>query len=129
MVKRVNKRTRGKVSAAPKRRRKPEALDEEERILREATRYLVFKHGMFLVATGIREARIKGFRVWIITVTLRYGAGDEAYIGDLLYDGDDFTFLTEQSVMDARAQKIAADPERIRQWNERRTPTLRPGKA
>src|SRR4051812_22302131 len=91
MVKRVNKRTRGKASAVPRRRRKPEALDEEERILREATKYLVFEHGMFLVATGIREARIKGFRVWIITVTLRYAAGDEGYIGDLLYDGDDFT--------------------------------------
>ena len=129
MVKKVNKQARGKVSAAPKRRRKPEVLDEEERILREATKYLVFEHGMFLVATGIREARIKGFRVWIITVTLRYGAGDEAYIGDLLYDGDDFTFLTEQSVMDERACKIADDPERVRKWNEYRTSTLRPRKA
>jgi hypothetical protein len=125
MVKKVSQRTRGKAPATPKRRRKPEVLDEEERILREATKYLVFEHGMFLVATGIREARIKGFRVWIITVTLRYAAGDEGYIGDLLYHGDDFTFLTEQSVMDARAQKIADDPERIRQWNEHRTPTLR----
>jgi hypothetical protein len=125
MAKRVNKRTRGKVSAAPKHRRKPQALDEEERILREATRHLVFEHGMFLVATGIREARIKGFRVWIITVTLRYAAGDGGYIGDLLFDGDNFTFLTEQAVMDARAQKIAGDPERIRQWNEYRTSTFR----
>ncbi len=43
---------------------------------------------MFLVATALREARVKGFRVWIITVTLRYATGDEAYVGDLLYDGD-----------------------------------------
>jgi hypothetical protein len=84
---------------------------------------------MFLVATGIREARIRGFRVWIITVTLRYGAGDEGYIGDLLYDGEEFTFLTEQSVMDERARKIADDPERIKKWNEYRTSTLHAGKA
>jgi hypothetical protein len=129
MVKRVNKRTRGKVSAGPKRRRKPEVSDEEEQILREATKHLVFEHGMFLVATGIREMRIKGFRVWILTVTLRYAAGDEGYIGDLLFDGDDFTFLTEQSVMDARAQRIADDPERIRRWNEQQTPPVRTGKA
>jgi hypothetical protein len=75
---------------------------------------------MFLVATGVREARVKGFRVWIITVTLRYSAGDEAYLGDLLYDGEEFTFLTEQSMMDERAQKLANDAERIRIWNESR---------
>ncbi len=129
MVKKLSKVPRAKASGVTKRLRKPEILDEEERILREATKHLVFKHGMFLVATGIREAQIKGFRVWIITVTLRYGAGDEGYIGDLLYDGEEFTFLTEQSVMDERARKIADDPERIRKWNEYRTSTLYSGKA
>jgi hypothetical protein len=129
MVKKLSKVTRTKASGVTKRLRKPEILDEEERILREATKYLVFKHGMFLVATGIREAQIKGFRVWIITVTLRYGAGDEGYIGDLLYDGEGFMFLTEQSVMDERARKIADDPERIRKWNEYRISTLYSGKA
>jgi hypothetical protein len=129
MVNKASKQTRTKASVATKRRRKPEVVDEEERILRDATKHLVFKHGMFLVATGLRETRIKGFRMWIITVTLRYGLGDEGYIGDLLYDGDDFTFLTEQTVMDERAQKIANDPERIRRWNEYRAATLHPGKA
>ena len=129
MVKKASKVTRANASSVTKRRRQPEVLDEEERILREATKHLVYKHGMFLVATGVREARIKGFRVWIITVTLRYGTGDEGYIGDLLYDGEDFTFLTEQSVMDERARKIADDPERMRQWNEYRASTLHAGKA
>jgi hypothetical protein len=124
MGKKANKPTRAKARAVPKRRRKPEVPDEQERILREATKHLVFESGMFLVATGIREARIKGFRVWIITVALRYGSGDEGYIGDLLYDGEVFTFLTEQSVMDERARKIADDPERIRQWNEYRASTF-----
>jgi hypothetical protein len=127
MVKKGSKRA--KASTVTKSRREPEDLDEEERILREATGYLITKHGMFLVATGLREVRIKGFRVWIITVTLRYGFGDEGYIGDLLYDGEAFTFLTEQSVMDDRARKIAENPERIRQWNEYRASTLHPGKA
>jgi hypothetical protein len=129
MVKKVSKRTPPKASTRARRRQQPEVLDEEERILREATKHLVFQHGMFLVATGIRETRIKGFRVWIITVTLRYDVGDEGYIGDLLYDGDDFTFLTEQSVMDERARKIADDPERVRKWNEYRASFLSPGKA
>ncbi len=129
MVKKVSKQTRAKASPTTKHRRKPQVLDEEERILREATKHLVFKHGMFLVATGLREVRIKGFRVWIITVTLRYGTGDEAYIGDLLYDGEDFTFLTEQSVMDERAQTLLDDPERIRRWDAYRSSTLHPGKA
>jgi hypothetical protein len=84
------------------------------------------KHGMFLVATGAREARVKGFRVWIITVTLRYATGHEGYIGDLLYDGEQFTFLTEQSVMDERAKKIAEDPDAMREWNEYQASTLRP---
>jgi hypothetical protein len=115
--------------AALKRRRQSEDLHKEERILREATKDLVFQHGMFLVATGVRAARVKGFRIWIITVTLRYDAGDETYIGDLLYDGENFTFLTEQSVTAERARKLADDPERIRKWNEYRASTLRPGKA
>src|SRR5207302_903890 len=53
MVKKLSKVPRTKASGVTKRLRKPEILDEEERILREATKHLVFKHGMFLVATGI----------------------------------------------------------------------------
>jgi len=63
-----------RAKAGAKRRRKPPVIDEEERILREATKHLVFHHGMFLVATGLREVRIRGFRAWIITVTMRLGA-------------------------------------------------------
>ena len=66
---------------------------------------------MFLVAAGIRETSIKGLRVWVITVILRYTTRHEGYVGDLLYDGENFTFLTEQSVMDERVRQIAADPK------------------
>jgi len=124
MVKKGSKRTQAQASAGTGRRRKPEVLDEEEQILRKATQHLVFQHGMFLVATGLREVQVRGFRVWIITVTLRYTTGHEGYIGDLLYDGEEFTFLTEKSVMDERARKIADDPERMRKWNEYRASTL-----
>jgi hypothetical protein len=91
-----------------------EVVDEEERILRAATLELITKHGGHFVGTGLRETRVKGFRVWIITVTLRYAAGHEGYVGDLLYDGDNLTFLTEQPVIDERVRKIAADPEGLR---------------
>jgi hypothetical protein len=104
-------------------------VDKEERILREATKHLVLRHGGSLVATGVREVWIRRIRAWIITVTLRYGADDESYIGDLLYDGKDFTFLTEQSVMDERARKIANDPDGARKWNEYRASILHTGKA
>lgn len=84
---------------------------------------------MSLVATGVREVRVKGLPVWIVTVTLRYPTGHEGYVGDLLYDGDDFSFLTEQSVMDRRVQEIAEDPERVRKWNEHRASTLPAGEG
>ena len=100
----------------------------EERILRAATRELITNHGSLLVATGLRETRVKDFPVWIITVTLRYPTGHEGYVSDLLFDGDDFTFLTEQSVFNDRIGKIAADPERQRKWNEYRASTLSAGK-
>ena len=120
---------RARTSTLTRARRRPGVLNAEERILREATRFLIRKRGMFLVATGARTMRIKGNRVWIVTVTLRYGLGDEGHIGDLLYDGEGFTFLTDPAVMDERARQIAGNPERIREWNEYRASTLHPGKA
>jgi hypothetical protein len=105
------------------------ARDYEERILREATTHLVLHQGMFLVATAVRQARIKGLPIWIITVTLRYTTGHEGYVGDLLYDGTEFMFLTEQSVMDERVRQIAADPKRLRKWNDYRAAALRAGKG
>jgi hypothetical protein len=130
MLRKLSKATQSRISTAAKRRRKStasvetEVVDEEERIMRAATLELITKHGGHFVATGLRETRVKGFRVWIITVTLRYAAGHEGYVGDLLYDGDNFTFLTEQPVIDERVRKIAADPEGLRRWNEYRASTL-----
>ncbi len=49
----------------------------EEQILQDATRHLLFHHGMFLVATSVREEHIRAQKVWIITVTLRYTTGHE----------------------------------------------------
>ena len=102
---------------------------QEEEILRRATLELITKHGGHFVATGLRETRIKGIRAWIITVTLRYTTGFGGYVGDLLYEGEEFTFLTEQSVIDERVRQLAADPERIRQWHEYRASALRPRKT
>jgi hypothetical protein len=93
---------------------------QEEEILRQATLELISKHGGHFVATGLRETRIREIPVWIITVTLRYMTGFAGYIGDLLYDGVEFTFLTEQSIIDERVRQIAADPERIRHWHTER---------
>jgi hypothetical protein len=130
IVKHLTKGTRTKLATAKRRREKPASIDEqEERIFRETIKYLLFNHGHLLVPTDMREISVKGFPVWILTITLRYPTGFEGYVGDLLYDGEKFTFLTEQSVMDERVRRIAAEPEGIRQWNEYRASTLRPGKA
>jgi hypothetical protein len=134
MAKKIRNSTRSRVSSTAKRRKssvinKQGIVVEEERILREATKHLVFKHGMFLVATGLREARIKTLRVWIITVTLRYTTGHEGYIGDLLFDGAEFSFLTPPEVREERARQIAADPERMRKWNDYRASTVSPGEG
>jgi hypothetical protein len=116
-VKKVRKERPAKAVGATRRRR-PEALNEEERILRKATAYLLREHGMFLVATGVREARVRGLPVWVVAVTLRYTTGHEGYVGDLLYDGEEFSFLTPPEVRKERARAIAADPERARKWND-----------
>jgi hypothetical protein len=129
VVKKLKKDVQASASRTLSRRKKPEIDDEEESILRAATLHLMMKYGSLLVATGVREASIKGFKVWIITVTLRYATGHEGYVGDLLFDGETFTFLTEQAVMDERVRQIAEDPERTRKWNEYRASTLHPGRG
>src|SRR5262249_32196726 len=88
----VRKDARPKAGGAGGLRTKPGAVDEEETILREATKYLIRKVGGHLVATGLREEQHRGGRRWLIAVTLRYPTGYEAYYGDLLYDGKDFSF-------------------------------------
>jgi hypothetical protein len=128
MIKQATRRTRTKPKKAIRQKRKPKIDEQEEALYRAATLELITHHGGHFVATDLRKTTIKGFPVWIITVTLRYTTGFEGYVGDLLYDGEKFTMLTEKSVIDERVAKIAADPEGIRQWNEYRASTLRPGK-
>jgi hypothetical protein len=107
----------------------PEIRPEEKQILRKALKHLVFKHGHLLVPTSIRQERDQGSPRWIIAVALRYPTGFEGEIGDLLYDGQEFTFLTPPEVREQRARKIAEDPEALRQWNEYRASTLPPGEG
>jgi hypothetical protein len=127
MVKKLQSRTRTRTTGT-RPKRKPEIDEEEERIYAASIRYLMTKHGHLLVPSGLRKVQIKGFDVWILSVVLRYPTGHEGYVGDLLYDGEEFTFLTEQAIMDERVKQIANDPERLRAWNEYRASTLRTGK-
>lgn len=127
-MKKLNKAPRTKGAAGTKRRPRLKAADEEEEILRAATIHLIRKVGGLLVATGLREERDHGRRRWIIAVTLRYATGFEGYVGDLLYDGKEFSVLTDEAVMNERVKRIASDPERIRLWNDYRASTLRAGK-
>ena len=127
VVRKAPEQTQPRTIEVARPTRDPEISPEQEQILRKALKYLVFKHGHLLVPTGIRQEQDQGSRRWIITVTLRYPTGFEGEIGDLLYDGQEFTFLTPQELREERARKIAADPEGIRQWNEYKASTLPPG--
>ncbi len=127
MVSKARERTGTKAAAVSRQARTPD-ITEDERILREATKHLIRYHGGLFVATVLRREPYEGVPRWIITVTLRYPTGHEGNVGELLYDGEKFTFLTEQSVIDDRVQKIADAPEGLRQWDEYRASTLQPGK-
>jgi hypothetical protein len=129
VVRKVHEQTQTSAVELLRPAREPEISQEEEQILRKALKYLVFKHGHLLVPTAIREEQHQGSRRWIMTVTLRYPTGFEGAIGDLLYDGQEFTFLTPPEVREERARQLAEDPEGIRQWNEYRASTLPPGEA
>jgi len=129
MVRKLKKATRAKAAGATGPRKKPEILDEEEQILQAATIHLIRKVGGLFVATGLRQEENSGGRRWIVTVTLRYPTGHEGYVGDLLYDGEKFTMLTQDSVIDERVRQIAEDPERMRKWNEYRASTLQAGEG
>jgi hypothetical protein len=117
------------MATANRRKRAPVLADQTEEILRAATIYLIRTTGGLFVATGLREEPGKDRQRWIITVTLRFPTGYEGTVGELLYDGEGFTMLTETAVIDERVRQIAADPEGIRQWNEYRASTLPSRKA
>ena len=63
-----------------------------------------------------------------MTVTLATRPGFGGEIGDLLYDGDGFTFLTPPEIWKERTRRSPRTP-RIRQWNEYRASTLPAGEA
>lgn len=127
MVKKLRNDGRANAARTKKARNRPEVNTEKEQILRAATIHLIMKHGGLLVATALREERDGGARRWVITVTLRYPTGHEGYVGDLLYDGKEFTFLTPAGVIDERVRQIGEDPERMRKWNEYRSSALPAG--
>jgi hypothetical protein len=101
------------------RRGKPQINEEEEQILRQAAIYCLRSFPMLWTVGDIREERTdNGIRRWVIAVHLRYPTGHEGYLGDLQFDGKELVLLTDREVMRERARKIAADPERMRLWNE-----------
>jgi hypothetical protein len=130
MLKHLKKPRRAKVSKVAGRRKRPKLSPEEERILREATLYLIRKQGGLLIATGIREEpAYREARHWILTVTLRYPTGHEGYVGDLLYDGKKFRFITPDNVIAERVRQIDTDPALQREWHAYRATTLPARKA
>jgi hypothetical protein len=131
MLKKARGRTRKSAAKPARRPRTPELNEEEERILQKAQIYLLLeaRRPHLWTVADIREEKTEdGSRRWIIAVNLRYTTGFEGYLGDLLYDGEKITELTDLELMRERARQIAADPEGRRQWDELKASALRTGK-
>ena len=112
VVRNARARTRRQAAQAARRTKPPERNDEEEHILWKAQSYLLFeaKRPMFWNVAEIREEKGESdSRRWIIAVHLRAPSGHEGYLGDLLYDGERFTELTDVEVMRERVRQIVAD--------------------
>ena len=115
MVNEAREQKRTKAAQATRRQNSHELNEEEEQILKKAQIYLLFeaKRPMFWNVADIREEKDEGgSRRWIIAVHLRAPSGHEGYLGDLLYDGERFTELTDVELMRERVQQIAADAGR-----------------
>ena len=103
---------------------------EEEAILKRAQIYLLFeaRRPMLWTVADIREEQADdGSRRWIIAVHLRYPTGHEGYLGDLLFDGERISELTDLELMRQRGRAIAADPARQREWDEHLAANPSPG--
>jgi hypothetical protein len=121
LAKKTRERQPRTAIASARRKKNAEVNEEDEQILQKAQVYLLFeaKRPMLWTVAGIRaEKNDDGSRRWIIAVNFRYPTGFEGYLGDLVYDGENFSELTELELMRDRARQIAADPEGIRQWND-----------
>lgn len=130
MPKRLKKEVRAKVASTSNRRTTQSFNQEAEEILRKAATYCVLTFPTLWTVGGIKELKTKnGSRQWIIAVYLRYPTGHEGYLGDLLFDGEQFRQLTDRDVMRERARQIEADPALKREWNEYRASTISARKA
>jgi hypothetical protein len=110
MLDKAREQTPMKTPQAVRLQKAPELNEEEEQILKKAQIYLLFeaKRPMFWHVAAIRQEKGEvGSRRWIIAVHLRAPSGHEGYLGDLLFDGERFTELTDVELMRERVQRAA----------------------
>jgi hypothetical protein len=125
VVKKTSKATGSRASGKAKRKRAGELTHEQEHILREAMCYCLHHFPMLWTTGGVpEERRENGLRRWVVRIYLRYPTGHEGYLGDLLYDGKQFSEMTDRELMRERAREIEADPALQREWDEYRASTL-----
>ena len=115
-----------------RKKKAPSIAEEEERILKRAQMYLLYEaqRPMLWTVADIREEKgDDGSRRWIIAVHLRYPTGHEGYLGDLVFDGERVTELTDLELMRQRGREIAADPALQREWEAYLAANPSPGNA
>ncbi len=108
-MKKLRKETGPKASRPQKR---GAVTAEDEHIISGAATYCLRHFPMLWTTEGLPEECTgdNGARHWIIRLYLRYPTGFEGYLGDLRYDGAEFTELTDRSVMLERAGRLPPIP-------------------
>jgi hypothetical protein len=95
----------------------PKTVEAEDiSVARKAAVYCLFHYPSLWTAGPPRWNGVE--QRWTIPVFLRYPTGHEAELGQLAFDGKEFTPLTERAVTEKRAQTLAEDPAFQRAWYE-----------
>lgn len=104
-TRKVKKPARG----SPRTKATGELTKEQERIIQAAATYCLRNFPMLWTTGGLPEEchAENGARQWLVHIFLRYPMGQEGYLGDLLYDGNQFSELTTRQIMSERAKVIA----------------------
>ena len=120
-----------KTTRTPRRKREPEVTDEQWEIGKKTAIYCLMHFPMLWTVGGVPQLvqDDTGGQRWVIPVALRYPTGHGGEIGQLAYDGKEFTLLTDRAEMNERSRKIADDPEHLRKWNEHLASSLPAGES
>jgi len=104
----TRKNGRGESKQRSSVRRSQSALTQEQQELWKKAAAFCVRHLPTLWTAG--EPQQQSPQNWIVPIVLRYPDGHEGILGELAWDGlrQEFTLLTERTVLSERARLVAA---------------------